>query len=49
MLYAPEQTLRREAQPLSGAADDYDSSLDLVGDVGVVLLGEASHGTTRWV
>lgn len=34
-----------EAQPLSGAADDYDRLLGLVGDASVVLLGEASHGT----
>lgn len=45
MLSSPEQTLLREAQPLSGAADDYDGLLDLVGDAGIVLLGEASHGT----
>lgn len=42
MLFTPEQTLLREAQPLSGAADDYDGLLDLVGDAGIVLLGEAS-------
>jgi erythromycin esterase-like protein len=40
-----EQTLLHEAQPLSGADDDYDGLLDLVGDASVVLLGEASHGT----
>ncbi len=45
MLCSPEQTLLREAQPLSGAGDDYDGLLDLVGDAGIVLLGEASHGT----
>lgn len=33
------------AQPLSGAARDYDALLDLVGDARLVLLGEASHGT----
>ncbi len=45
MLFTPEQTLLREAQPLSGAEDDYDALLDLVGDAPLVLLGEASHGT----
>src|SRR6476469_2671904 len=33
------------ARPLTGAADDYDSLLELVGDARLVLLGEASHGT----
>jgi erythromycin esterase-like protein len=37
--------IREEAQPLKGAAGDYDSLLDLVGDAPFVLLGEASHGT----
>jgi erythromycin esterase-like protein len=59
MLSSPEQTLLREAQPLSGAENDYDSLLDQVGDASVVLLGEASHSThecyrerariTRWL
>ncbi len=39
------EALRREAQPLSGAAEDYDGLLDLIGDVSLVLLGEGSHGT----
>lgn len=34
-----------EAQPLSGAADDYDELLERIGEAGVVLIGEASHGT----
>jgi erythromycin esterase-like protein len=34
-----------EVRPLSGAAVDYDSLLDLVGNASVVMLGEASHGT----
>ncbi len=34
-----------EAQPLSGAAGDYDELLERIGDASVVLLGEASHGT----
>ena len=33
------------AEPLTGAARDYDSVLDLVGDARFVLLGEGSHGT----
>ncbi len=45
MLSTPELTLRHEVRPLSGAEDDYDELLELVGEAGVVLLGEASHGT----
>ena len=45
MISSPERILLREAQPLSGSADDYDGLLDLIGDASVVLLGEASHGT----
>lgn len=45
----PEQTIteivRNAAHPLTGAADDYDALLDLIGDSRFVLLGEASHGT----
>ena len=37
--------LQQAAHPLSGAADDYDPLLDLVGDARLVLLGEGSHGT----
>ena len=33
------------AAPLTGAATDYDSLLELIGDSRLVLLGEASHGT----
>jgi erythromycin esterase-like protein len=32
-------------RPITGAADDYDPLLELIGDARVVLLGEASHGT----
>ena len=39
------EALRREAQPLSGAAEDYDGLLDRIGDASFVLLGEGSHGT----
>ena len=37
--------LRKEAHPLSGARQDFDPLLALVGDSRLVLLGEASHGT----
>jgi erythromycin esterase-like protein len=37
--------VRDAAHALTGAADDYDPLLDLVGDARFVLLGEASHGT----
>jgi erythromycin esterase-like protein len=33
------------AHPLTGAVQDYDPLIDLVGDARFVLLGEASHGT----
>jgi erythromycin esterase-like protein len=33
------------AEPLRGAAEDYDSLMDLIGDARFVLIGEASHGT----
>ena len=37
--------MRKAAQPLRGAADDYDSLLEFIGDARFVLIGEASHGT----
>jgi erythromycin esterase-like protein/predicted phosphoribosyltransferase len=38
--------IRASAKPLSGAPDDYDELLDLIGDdARIVLIGEASHGT----
>ena len=30
---------------MTGAADDYDPLLELIGDARFVLIGEASHGT----
>jgi erythromycin esterase-like protein len=36
--------VREAARPISGVSD-YDPLLDLIGDVRVVLLGEATHGT----
>lgn len=38
-------TALRTAVPVTGADDDYDTLLRLVGDRRLVLLGEASHGT----
>jgi erythromycin esterase-like protein len=37
--------LRGTAAPLTGAAGDYDSLLELIADANYVLLGEATHGT----
>jgi len=37
--------LARLARPVTGAAEDYDGLLSLVGDRRLVLIGEASHGT----
>ncbi len=45
MTSSPDPTLCHEALPLSGSDDDYDDLLDLVGNAGIVMLGEASHGT----
>lgn len=39
--------LMRAAHALNGSADDYDPLLELLGDAGLVLLGEASHGNPR--
>ena len=40
--------VRQAAQPLSGARDDYDQLLDLIGDARFVLIGEATHGTNEF-
>jgi len=37
--------VRGAAHRLTGAAEDYDPLMDLIGDARFVLLGEASHGT----
>ncbi|HYN88539.1 MAG TPA: erythromycin esterase family protein, partial [Ardenticatenaceae bacterium] len=39
------ETIREAAYPLTGATQEYDPLLDLVGNARFVLLGEASHGT----
>ncbi len=39
------ELLRRAAQPVTGAASDYDALLAHIADKRLVLLGEASHGT----
>ena len=38
-------TLKRLARPVTGAVEDYDELLGLVGGRRLVLIGEASHGT----
>ncbi len=40
--------LGKHLQPLSGAAQDYDTLLDLIGPARFALLGEASHGTREF-
>jgi erythromycin esterase-like protein len=37
--------LGQAVHPLTGAATDYDSLMDQIGDARFVLIGEASHGT----
>src|ERR1700730_962947 len=39
------EAVRGAAHRLTGAAEDYDPLMDLIGDARFVLLGEASHGT----
>ena len=39
------EALTDTLHPLTGATEDYDRVMDLVGDARFVLLGEASHGT----
>ena len=36
------------ADPLAGRPDDHDPLMALIGDAGLVLLGEASHGTREF-
>ncbi|HXG64045.1 MAG TPA: erythromycin esterase family protein [Blastocatellia bacterium] len=44
-LEAAKDAVRKGARPLTGAANDYDPLLEMIGDARYVLLGEASHGT----
>ena len=37
--------ISEKAEALVGAADDFDSLIDLIGNARFVLIGEASHGT----
>ena len=37
------ETVRHAARPLTGAAEDYDPLLDLIGDARRVLLGVPRH------
>ena len=39
------EVVAQAARPVTGAAEDYDALIDLVGDRRFVLIGEASHGT----
>lgn len=40
--------VRAAAQPLTGAADDYDALLAVIGDARVVMLGESTHGSREF-
>jgi erythromycin esterase-like protein len=40
-----KDAIRTAAHQLTGAATDYDRLLSRIGDAGLVLIGEASHGT----
>ncbi len=42
------KAIAADAQVLTGAAQDYDALLELVGTARFVLLGEASHGTQEF-
>ena len=41
----PHEAVRAGAHRLTGAAEDYDPLMDVIGNARLVLLGEASHGT----
>jgi len=42
------EAVRMAARPLTGAPDDYDDLLDMVGNARFVLLGEATHGSDEF-
>lgn len=44
----PVARLREHAQPLTGAAHDYDALLATVGAARIVMLGEATHGSREF-
>ncbi len=37
--------IREHAMPLTGAKEDFDGLLEMIGEASLVLIGEASHGT----
>lgn len=39
------EAIRGRARPLTGAADDHDELLEIIGEASIVFLGGASHGT----
>ncbi len=45
MPWPGQHELLRELQPLNSGAGDYDRLLALIGDMPIVMIGEASHGT----
>jgi erythromycin esterase-like protein len=48
MMDAIITTLTEAYAPLTGAREDYDPLLEMIGDARFVLLGEASHGTREF-
>lgn len=40
--------VRQHAQPLTGNQSDFDALMELIGDARIVMLGEASHGTSEF-
>jgi erythromycin esterase-like protein/predicted phosphoribosyltransferase len=42
------QRITRQAIPLTGAEEDFDGILQMIGNASVVLLGESSHGTQEF-
>ena len=40
--------IRKHAHPLTGTKNDYSPLLDEIGDASLVLLGEATHGTSEF-
>ena len=39
------QALTENAQPMTGAPEDFDALLEMIGDARCFLIGEATHGT----